>query len=140
MRTWKLAVSCALTYFNQRRVISSENECLYCIDLNNKLKYALNEVSSLNLIIQLLWNKLACDCGRVSLDTNSSIDKQEDHEVSVHRNWIEVESKRCSNLYSFKKRNSFPVNQPILPSNHYTQLTYKPTRSKSKCKRCDRIQ
>jgi hypothetical protein len=51
-----------------------------------------------------------------------NIDKQEDHEVSIHRNWIEVTSKHCSNLYNSKKQDSLPVNQPILTSNHYAQL------------------
>jgi hypothetical protein len=39
-------------------LFSSENECLCCINLNSKLKCALDEVSSLNLIIRLLWNEL----------------------------------------------------------------------------------
>jgi hypothetical protein len=108
--------------FDQRRVVSSENECLSCIDLNNKLKCALDEVSSLNLIIQLLWNELTSDCVLASSVTNPSTDKQEDHEVSIHTNCIEVNSKHCSDLYSFKKRNSPPVNQPILISNCYAQL------------------
>jgi hypothetical protein len=63
--------------FDQRGVMSSENKCLFCIDLNNKLKCALDEVSSLNLIMQLLWNELTSDCARVSSDTSPSIDKQD---------------------------------------------------------------
>jgi hypothetical protein len=90
--------------FDQRGVMSSENECLYCIDLNNKLKCALDKVSSLNLIIQLLWNELTSNCACASSDTNSSVDKQEDHEETTHRNWIKVNSKLRSNLYSFKKQ------------------------------------
>jgi hypothetical protein len=81
--------------------MSSENECLCCIDLNNKLKCALDEVSSLNLIIQLIRNGLMYDCVRASSDTNPSIDKQEDHEESTHKNWIEVNPKLRSNLYNF---------------------------------------
>jgi hypothetical protein len=38
--------------FDQRRTVSRHNECLSCIDLNNKLKCALDEISSLNLILQ----------------------------------------------------------------------------------------
>jgi hypothetical protein len=108
--------------FDQRRVVSSENECLSCIDLNNRLKCTLDEVSSLNLIIQLLWNELMSDCVLASSVTNPSTDKQEDLEVSIHRNCIEVNSKHCSNSYSFKKQNSSPVNQPILTLNCYAQL------------------
>jgi hypothetical protein len=83
--------------FGQRGVMSNENVCLCCIGFNNKLKCALDEVSSLNLIIQLLWNKPTSDCSCVSLDTNPSIEKQDDHEGSTHRNWIEVNSKLHSN-------------------------------------------
>jgi hypothetical protein len=108
--------------FEQRRTVSSENECLSCIGLNNKLKCALDEVSSLNLIIQLLWNELTSDCVLASSVTNPSSDKREDHEVFIHRNWIEVDSKHCCNLHSFKKQNSASVNQPILTSNHYAPL------------------
>jgi hypothetical protein len=67
--------------FDQRRVISSENKCLSCTGLNNTLKCALNEVTSLNLIIQLLWNELTSDCVLASSVTNPSDDKQEDHSV-----------------------------------------------------------
>jgi hypothetical protein len=47
---------------------------------------------------------------------------KQDHEVSMHKNWIEENSKLSSNLYSFKKRSSLPVNQPILTSNCFAQL------------------
>jgi hypothetical protein len=40
--------------FDQRRIVSSENESLSCIGLNNKLKCALDKVSYLNLITQPL--------------------------------------------------------------------------------------
>jgi hypothetical protein len=70
--------------------MSSENECLCCSDLNNKLNPALDEVSSLNLNIQLLWNELTSVCARTSSDTNRSTDKQEDQEESTHGNWMEV--------------------------------------------------
>jgi hypothetical protein len=102
--------------FYQRRFISSENECLCCIDLNRKLKCALDEVSSLHLIIQLLWNELKPDCALASLVIDPCTDKQ-DHEVSINGNWMEVNSKHCNNQYSFKEPDSLPVNQPILTSN-----------------------
>jgi hypothetical protein len=89
--------------------------------LNNKLKYPLDEVSSFNLIIQLLWNELMSDCALVSLVTNPSINTQ-DHEVSTHRNWTEVNPKLHCNLCSFKKQNSLPVNQHIQTSNPNAQL------------------
>jgi hypothetical protein len=108
-------------FFDQRRVISSENMCLCCTDLDNKLKCARDEVSSLNLIVQLLWNELMSDCVLASSVTNPYTYKQ-GHEVSIHRNWVEVNSKLRGNLYSFKKRNSLPANQPILTSNCYVQL------------------
>jgi hypothetical protein len=92
--------------FHQRGVMSSKNECLCCIDLNNKPKCGLDEVSSLNLIIQLLWNELTSHCACGSSDTNPSIEKQEDHEESTPRNCIEVNPKLHSKLYNFKKRNS----------------------------------
>jgi hypothetical protein len=83
--------------FDERGFISSVNECLCCSELNSKLKCALDKVSSLNLIIQLLWNELKSDCASVSsvIDPSTmynNIDKQEDHEMSIHRNWIEVTS------------------------------------------------
>lgn len=84
--------------FDQRRVMSSENECLCCTDLNSKLKYALDELSSRNLIIQLLWNELTSDCACTSSDTNPSIDNQEDYEESTHRNWIEANPKFRRNI------------------------------------------
>jgi hypothetical protein len=86
--------------------MSSKSECSCCCELNYKLKCALNEASSLNLIIRLLCNELTSDRVQGSSATNSSMHKQ-DHEVSSHRNWIEVNSKLRSNLYSFKKRNNF---------------------------------
>lgn len=64
-----------------------------CIGLNNKLKCALDEVNFLNLIIQLMWNKVTSECVIVSLVTNLPSDKQEDHEVFIHRTWIEVDLK-----------------------------------------------
>jgi hypothetical protein len=47
--------------FDQRRFISSVNECSGYINLKSKLKCAQDEVSSLNLIIQLLRNELKSD-------------------------------------------------------------------------------
>jgi hypothetical protein len=55
--------------------------------LNIKLKCALDEVSSLNLIMQLLWNELTSDRALASSVRNSSVGKQEVHEVTTHRNW-----------------------------------------------------
>jgi hypothetical protein len=119
--------------FHQRGVMSSASECSCCIDLNNKLKCALDEVSSLNLIIQLLQNKVTLNCALASSVTNSSMDKQEDHEVNTHRNWIVINSKVHSNLYRFKKWNNLPVNQHILTSNP-------PPRINNGSKRVDSIQ
>jgi hypothetical protein len=72
--------------FDQRTFISSENECLCCIDLSRKLKCALDEVGFLNLIVQLLWNELKSGCALVSSVIDLSADKQEDHEVSIRMN------------------------------------------------------
>jgi hypothetical protein len=69
--------------------MSLESECMCCIHLSNELKCALDEVSSMNLIMQLLWNDLTSHCARVSSVADASIDNQ-DHEESTHRNWIEV--------------------------------------------------
>jgi hypothetical protein len=80
--------------------MSRGRECLYCIDLNNKLKCALDEESSLNFIINLLWNELTSSCARARSDSNPSFDKQ-GNEESTHRNWIEVNGKLRSNLYNF---------------------------------------
>jgi hypothetical protein len=107
--------------FDQRRTVPRDNECLSCIDLNNKLKCALDEISSLNLILQLSQNELTSDHVLVS-SINPSSSEQENHEVSNHKNWIEVNSKHCSNLYSCRKQNSTPVNQSILTSNNYAHL------------------
>jgi hypothetical protein len=46
--------------FYQSGLISSVNECVGCIELNSKLKCALDEISSLNLIIKFLLNELKC--------------------------------------------------------------------------------
>jgi hypothetical protein len=115
-------VGCDLSsnLFDQRGVMLRENECLCCIDLNNKLKHALDGVSSLNVTIQLLWNELTSDCACTISDTHPSIDQ--DHEESTHRIWIEVNNKLRSNLYKFKKRDSLPVDQHILTSNRFTPL------------------
>ena len=44
--------------FHQNGLISSVNECVCSIDVNSKLKCALDEISSLNQIMQLLLNDL----------------------------------------------------------------------------------
>jgi hypothetical protein len=64
--------------------------------------------------------ELTSDCVLTTLVSSFS-GEQENQEVSIHKNWIEVNSKHCSNLYSCRKRNSVPVNQPILTSNRYAQ-------------------
>jgi hypothetical protein len=89
-----------------------------CVALiwKNKLKYTLGEVSRLNLIIHdMIRNQLTYDRALASSATNSPMDKQENHAVSIHRNRIEVNSKLRSKLYSFKKQ--------ILTSNRYAQIT-----------------
>jgi hypothetical protein len=108
--------------FDQRRSISSENECLCCIDLNRKLKCALDEISSLHLIIQLLRNELKSDCALASSVLDPSTDKQEDHEMFIYGNLMEVNSKHRNNQYSFEEQDSLPVNEPLLTSNCYAQL------------------
>jgi hypothetical protein len=70
--------------FYQSGFISSVNECLCCIDLKSKLNTALDEISSLNLIIKFLLNELKPDCASASSDIDLSTlcknsDKQEDH-------------------------------------------------------------
>jgi hypothetical protein len=40
--------------FYHNDLISSINECICCSDLNNKLKCATEEISSLNLIIHFI--------------------------------------------------------------------------------------
>jgi hypothetical protein len=113
--------------FHQSGFISSVNECLCCIDLNSKLKSALDEISSLNLIIKFLLNELMSDCALASSDIVLSTlcknsDKKEEHEVSIHKNWIEVTSKHRCNPNNFRNPVSVLANQPILTSNRYAQL------------------
>jgi hypothetical protein len=107
--------------FDQRRFISSEKECLCCIDLNRKLKCALDEISTLHFTIQILRNELKSDCALASSVIDLSTDKP-DHEVSIYGNLMEVNSKHSYNRYSFKEQDSLPVNQPILTSNRYAHV------------------
>jgi hypothetical protein len=69
--------------FYQSKSVSNVNECLCCIDLNSRLECALDEISSLNLIIQSLLNELKPDCASTSSDIDQptsckNVDKKED--------------------------------------------------------------
>jgi hypothetical protein len=113
--------------FYQSGFISSVNECLCCIDLKRKLNSALGEISSLNLIIKFLLNELKSDCASASSDIDLSTlcknsDKQDDHEVSIHKNLIEVTSNNYGYPNNFRNPDSLLANQPIPTSNCYTQL------------------
>jgi hypothetical protein len=111
----------------QSGFISSVNECLCCVDLKRKLNSALDKISSLNLIIKFLLNELKSDCASASSDIDPSTlcknsDKLEDHEVSIHKNLIEVTSNHRGNLNNFRNPDSLLANQPIPTSNCYAQL------------------
>jgi hypothetical protein len=85
--------------FYQSGFISSVNECLCCIDLNSKLRCALDEISSLSLIIQFILIERKPDCARSSdtdLSTFCENANKKDHNASVCKNWIEVNSKHRS--------------------------------------------
>jgi hypothetical protein len=51
-----------------------------------------------------------------------NVDKKEDQDVSICKNWIEVTSKHCSNSNNLRKPDSLPANQTITTSNHYAPL------------------
>jgi hypothetical protein len=57
-------------FVKQRRVVSTEMS-----GLNNKLKCAVLEVNSLNLIMQLLWNELTSECVMAILVANPPSDE-----------------------------------------------------------------
>jgi len=113
--------------FNQNGFICSVNECLCCIELNSKLKCALDEISSLNLIIQFLLNERKPDCASTSSDIDLSTlcenaNKKGDHNVSVCKNWIEVNSKHRTNSNNFRNSDSLLACQPIPTSSRYAHL------------------
>ena len=117
-------------FFYQSGFFSSVDECLCCIDFNSKLKCALDEISSLNLITQFLLNELKPDCASPSLDMDLSTlcengNRKEDHDISTCKNRIEVTSKHFSNSNNFRNPESLLTNHPILTSNHYAPLAYK---------------
>jgi len=113
--------------FYQSGFISSVNECLCCIELNSKLKCALDEISSLNLIIEFLLNERKPDCASTSSDIDLSTmcenaNKKEDHNVSICKDWIDVNSKHRSNSNNFRNSVSLLAYQPILTSSRYAHL------------------
>ena len=115
----------ALDLFYQSGFISSVNECLCYIDLNSKLKCALDEISSLNLLIQFLLNERKPDCASTSSDIDLSTmcenaNKKEDHNVSICEKWIEVTSKHRSNSNNF--RNPDTLISLFQPLNRYAHL------------------
>jgi len=108
-------------------LIYSVNECLYCTDLNNKLKCALDKISSLNFIIKFLVNELKTDRASISLNTVPSTlcentDNQDEHNVPIHKNWIKVTLKHSSNSRDFMNSSSLLAHQPIPTFNRYAQL------------------
>ena len=113
--------------FYQNGFISNVNECLCCIELNSKLKCALDEISSLNLIIQFLLNERKPVCASTSLDIDLSTlcenaNKTEDHNVSICKDWIEVNSKHRGNSNNFRNLDSLLAYQPISTPSCYAHL------------------
>jgi len=111
----------------QSGLISSVNKCLYCTDLNKKLKCALNKINSLNLIIKFLVNELKTDCASTSSKIVPSTlcentDNQVEHTVPIHKRWIKVTSKHSSNSSDFRNSSSLLAHRPIPTFNHYAQL------------------
>jgi hypothetical protein len=126
----------------------SKITCICCAELELALERTQTELRSTQKIVELLREEIyrfesevmnlmngtiggnGKDSGSVELTSvllmtlvSSFSGEQENHEVSIHKNWIEVNSKHRSNLYSCRKRNSVPVIQPILTSNRYAQLS-----------------
>jgi len=100
------------------------------VALNSNLKCALDEISSLNLIIQFLLNERKPDCASTSsyIDLSTlcvNAKKTEDHDVSICKDWIEVKSKHRSNSSNFWTSDSLLNYQPIPTSSRYAHLTYK---------------
>ena len=113
--------------FHQNGLISSVNECVCSIDVNSKLKCALDEISSLNQIIQLLLNDLNSDCAPASSDIDLSTlreiaSMEKGHNVSTCDDWIEVTSKFSSNTNTVRNPDSLLAYQPIPTYNKYAHL------------------
>jgi hypothetical protein len=65
----------------------------------------------------LVWNEMTSECVMASSVTIISSDKQDNHEMFIHRNWFEVDPK-----YSSKKQNTSLIKQYIPALNSYAPL------------------
>ena len=106
---------------------SNVNECICCTDLNSKLKSLQNEISSLNLIINVLLKELTPSAATAGMDIRVSTScgnpvNQVDHEKQTCTEWIEAIYKRRYNQNIPLTLDDFPGNQPVPTSNRYAQL------------------